>query len=59
MGDWNALLDEIESTERSSSRPQMLVCAVSDLIAPNAMIALDCGANTHFAARHLPPAGAS
>jgi pyruvate dehydrogenase (quinone) len=53
MSDWNALLGEIEKTERSPLRPQMVVRAVSDLIAPDAMIALDCGANTHFSARHL------
>jgi pyruvate dehydrogenase (quinone)/pyruvate decarboxylase len=31
----------------------MIVRAVSDLIAPDAVISLDCGANTFFAARHL------
>jgi pyruvate dehydrogenase (quinone)/pyruvate decarboxylase len=30
-----------------------VVKAVSDLMADNAVISLDCGANTHFAARHL------
>ncbi len=31
----------------------MVIKIVSDLIADNAVISLDCGANTHFAARHL------
>jgi pyruvate dehydrogenase (quinone) len=33
--------------------PQMVIKAVSDLIADDAVISLDCGANTHFAARNL------
>ena len=53
MAAWNALLDQIESTKRSPLRPQMVIRAVSDLIADDAVISLDCGANTHFAARHL------
>ena len=31
----------------------MVIKAVSDLISDDAVISLDCGANTHFAARHL------
>jgi pyruvate dehydrogenase (quinone)/pyruvate decarboxylase len=31
----------------------MVVRALSDMIAPDAVISLDCGANTFFAARHL------
>ena len=53
MTDWNRLLVEIESTERSPLRPQMVIKALSDLMAEDAVISLDCGANTHFAARHL------
>jgi thiamine pyrophosphate-dependent acetolactate synthase large subunit-like protein len=53
MRDWNGLLDRIEQTNRSPLRPQMVVRAVSDLIAPDSVISLDCGANTYFAARHL------
>jgi pyruvate dehydrogenase (quinone) len=53
MHDWFSLLDRIEQTNRSPLRPQMVVRAVSDLIAPDAVISLDCGANTFFAARHL------
>jgi pyruvate dehydrogenase (quinone) len=31
----------------------VVVRALSDLLADDAVISLDCGANTHFAARHL------
>ena len=53
MADWNRLLGEVETTPRSPLRPQMVIKAVSDLIADDAVIPLDCGANTHFAARNL------
>ena len=53
MADWNWLLAEVESTPRMPLRPQMVIKAVSDLISDNAVISLDCGANTHFAARNL------
>jgi pyruvate dehydrogenase (quinone) len=51
MSDWNALLERVESTARSPLRPQMVMRALSDLMADDAVISLDCGANTHFAAR--------
>jgi pyruvate dehydrogenase (quinone) len=53
MQNWTKLLDQVERVERSPLRPQMVVRALSDLIAPDAVISLDCGANTFFAARHL------
>jgi len=53
MQDWRALLDQVETTERTPLRPQMVVRALSDLLADDAVISLDTGANTHFAARHL------
>lgn len=53
VADWNRLLDQVETTVRSPLRPQMVVRAVSDLLADDAVISLDCGANTHFAARCL------
>jgi pyruvate dehydrogenase (quinone) len=53
MSDWNGLLERVESTARTPLRPQMVVKAVSDLIDEDAVISLDCGANTHFAARCL------
>jgi pyruvate dehydrogenase (quinone) len=51
--EWNRLLDQVETTARSPLRPQMVIRVVSDLLADNAIISLDCGANTHFAARCL------
>ena len=53
MSEWNALLDQVENTKRSPLRPQMVIRAVSDLLPDDAVISLDCGANTHFAARCL------
>jgi pyruvate dehydrogenase (quinone) len=50
---WNSLLEGIEKTAKSPLRPQMVIRALSDALADNAVISLDCGANTHFAARHL------
>ena len=52
MATWNRLLGEIETTSRAPLRPQMVIKAVSDLMADDAVISLDCGANTHFAARN-------
>jgi Thiamine pyrophosphate enzyme, C-terminal TPP binding domain len=42
-----------ENVEHSALRPQMVVRALSDLIDCDAVISLDCGSNTFFAARHL------
>jgi pyruvate dehydrogenase (quinone)/pyruvate decarboxylase len=53
MSDWHRLTDKIEQDERVPIRPQRVVRALSDLLDDNAIIALDCGANTHFAGRHL------
>jgi pyruvate dehydrogenase (quinone)/pyruvate decarboxylase len=53
MVDWRNLLIDVEATPRSPLRPQMVLKALSDLMADDAVISLDCGANTHFAARHL------
>jgi pyruvate dehydrogenase (quinone)/pyruvate decarboxylase len=53
LRDWNALLERVEATVRLPLRPQMLIRALSDALADDAVISLDCGANTHFAARHI------
>jgi pyruvate dehydrogenase (quinone) len=53
MSEWNALLDQVENTNRSPLRPQMVIRVLSDLLPDDAVISLDCGANTHFAARCL------
>jgi pyruvate dehydrogenase (quinone) len=53
MRDWNALLARVAATARSPLRPQMVLRILSDEIADDAVICLDCGANTHFAARMI------
>jgi pyruvate dehydrogenase (quinone) len=53
MADCNGLLEHVESTRRSPLRPQMVIRALSDLLADDAVISLDCGVNTHFAARGI------
>ena len=53
MADWNGLLERVGSTAKSPLRPQMVVRTLSDLLPENAVISLDCGANTHFAGRCL------
>jgi pyruvate dehydrogenase (quinone) len=51
MRDWRTLLDRVCATARSPLRPQMVMRELSNQLAPDALISLDCGANTHFAAR--------
>ncbi len=53
MRNWNALLDRVAATERAPLRPQMVTRQLSDLLAPDAIVSLDTGANTHFAARMI------
>jgi pyruvate dehydrogenase (quinone) len=53
MSDWNVLLDQVENTKMSPLRPQVVIRALSDLLPEDAVISLDCSANTHFAARCL------
>jgi pyruvate dehydrogenase (quinone)/pyruvate decarboxylase len=53
MRDWNSLLERIEKTSRTPLRPQAVIRAMSDRLTDDAVVTFDCGANTHFAARHL------
>jgi pyruvate dehydrogenase (quinone) len=53
MRDWNDLVRRVVTTERTPMRPQTAIAALSEALAPDAVISLDCGANTHFAARTL------
>ena len=53
MREWNDLVRRVAATERSPLRPQMAIAALGEALAPDAVISLDCGANTHFAARCL------
>jgi pyruvate dehydrogenase (quinone) len=51
MRDWRALLDRVCASARTPLRPQMVMRELSNQLASDAVISLDCGANTHFAAR--------
>jgi pyruvate dehydrogenase (quinone) len=51
MRSWRALLDRVCASARSPLRPQMVMRELSNQLAADAVISLDCGANTHFAAR--------
>jgi len=53
MADWNRLVAQDAAAPRTPLRPQMVIQTLSNLLAEDAMISLDCGANTHFAARGL------
>jgi pyruvate dehydrogenase (quinone) len=53
MRDWHQLIEQVTSSERVPLRPQRVIRELNDHLAPDAIISLDCGANTHFAARIL------
>jgi pyruvate dehydrogenase (quinone) len=54
MRDWNGLLAQVAATQRGPKvRPQTVCRALSDAAPPTSIFALDCGANTHFAARMM------
>lgn len=54
MQKWNGLLDRVAATQKGPLlRPQTAVRALSDLAPANAVFSMDCGANTHFAARMI------
>ncbi len=53
MQEWRGLLDRVTSVQRTPLRPQSVIRALSKQLSPDAIISLDCGANTHFAARIL------
>jgi pyruvate dehydrogenase (quinone) len=54
MTEWRSLLDRVASTQKHARlRPQTAMKALSDLAPANSMFSMDCGANTHFAARMI------
>ena len=54
MFDWNALLDRVAATQKGAKlRPQTVCRMLGDLAPADAVYSLDCGANTHFAARMI------
>ncbi len=53
MAEWNQALGRIETSDKIPLQPQVVARQVSELLAPDALLALDCGSNTFFAARHI------
>jgi thiamine pyrophosphate-dependent acetolactate synthase large subunit-like protein len=53
MSEWNQALRRIETSAKLPLQPQVVARQVSELLAPDALVALDCGSNTFFAARHI------
>jgi pyruvate dehydrogenase (quinone) len=53
MTEWNQALGRIETSAKLPLQPQVVARHVSELLAPDALVALDCGSNTFFAARHI------
>ncbi|MFY9987980.1 MAG: thiamine pyrophosphate-binding protein [Chthoniobacterales bacterium] len=53
MSEWNEGLHRIETSSKLPLQPQFVARQLSELLAPDAIITCDCGANTFFAARHI------
>jgi pyruvate dehydrogenase (quinone) len=53
VAEWNQAIHQIETSTKSPLQPQVVARQVSELLAPDALVALDCGSNTFFAARHI------
>jgi pyruvate dehydrogenase (quinone) len=53
MSEWNQAMHRIETSTKLPLQPQVVAGKVSELLAPDALVAFDCGSNTFFAARHI------
>jgi pyruvate dehydrogenase (quinone) len=53
MVDWNKLLKEQSSRTDKPIKPQVIADAVSGLLEDNAIISVDCGTNTSWAAQYI------
>jgi pyruvate dehydrogenase (quinone) len=53
MVDWNKLLKEQSSRTDKPIKPQVIADAVSELLEDNAIISVDCGTNTSWAAQYI------
>lgn len=51
--DWNRLMKEQSSRSDKPIKPQAIADAVSELLEDNAIISVDCGTNTSWAARYI------
>jgi len=53
MKDWNRLLKEQSSRAAKPIKPQTIADVISGLLEDNAIISVDCGTNTSWAARYI------
>ena len=53
MVDWNKLMKEQSSRTDKPIKPQAIAEAVSELLEDNAIISVDCGTNTSWAAQYI------
>jgi pyruvate dehydrogenase (quinone) len=53
MVNWNKLLKEQSSRTDKPIKPQVIADAVSELLEDNAIISVDCGTNTSWAAQYI------
>jgi pyruvate dehydrogenase (quinone) len=53
MKNWNRLLEEKSTRTDKPIKPQVIAKAVSDELDNNAIISVDCGTNTSWAARYI------
>ncbi len=53
MKDWIGLLDERSSRPDKPIKPQVIAAAVSQMLEDNAIVSVDCGTNTSWAAQHI------
>jgi pyruvate dehydrogenase (quinone) len=53
MVDWNKLMKEQSSRTDKPIKPQAIANAVSELLEDNAIISVDCGTNTSWAAQYI------
>jgi pyruvate dehydrogenase (quinone) len=53
MKDWSSLLQERSSRKDKPIKPQLVAATVSEEIDDNAIVSVDCGSNTIWAARYI------
>jgi pyruvate dehydrogenase (quinone)/pyruvate oxidase len=53
MKNWNRLMKETSTRTDKPIKPQVIAVAVSDELEENAIISVDCGTNTTWAARYI------
>lgn len=53
MKNWNRLLEEKSTRTDKPIKPQVIAKVVSEELVDNAIISVDCGANTSWAARYI------